>query len=414
MESFNQTSAFSQNVFINSEADFGNAGGDQLDRFKINFNTKPFEADSDSMLRLSVPQFNLQKNFYDVNATNNAIRISNQASTLANAVDDMVVAPTADYVSLNSFVIEMGNRIRAHFNSKVFKTGNPVQAFGAGASNSKINTKVVSASSENADSTVHPDELGNRNTYIFDIDLVVSGGATFDMGEPVIQCLQIPKVGEYILAGGTTPLTRDEYFNDSYNLLGAERIEIFEPTATAQSFNVSLGGTGNDTLSITGKFSMNQAINTLPYVYLKCEIADNQATKNLTSPEEEHNHEATHSTILAKVPRVRQQGARGGEDVVSYTLEGGLMDFFTNIHSNFINSLIFSVTDHRNRPIPTLLPDQKKVGNVFLDMCVRVDKLKVPTTANILQTNVPPRKDSRLNPSFPISGTIANDPANLF
>ena len=38
MESFNQPSAFSQNVFINTEADFGNSGGDQLDRFKINFN----------------------------------------------------------------------------------------------------------------------------------------------------------------------------------------------------------------------------------------------------------------------------------------------------------------------------------------------------------------------------------------
>ena len=82
----------------------------------------------------------------------------------------------------------------------------------------------------------------------------------------------------------------------------------------------------------------------------------------------------------------------------------------------FINSLIFSVCDHRGRPIPSTgtANAQKREGNMFLDMAVRVDKLKVPSTANILQSGVPPRQDPRLNPSFPISGTIANDPSNLF
>ena len=411
MESFNQPSAFSQNVFINTEADFGNAGGDQLDRFKINFNTQPFEADSDSMLRLSVPQFNLQKNFYDVNATNNAVRVFTSASTDTNATDAIVTIPEGDYPSLNMLVVEFANALRDHFNTNVFKAGTPV---GAPTIVSDIHGSVNST----VDTTIAPITQGDFNTYIFEIKLDVSAklpAQTYGATAPVFQALQIPASGSYTLTGGTVPLTRDEYFNDSYNLLGASRVETFEQTPTTASFTSTLNGAQN-ILTISGKFSMNQAINTLPYVYLKCEIADNQATKNMTDTEEEHNHEATHSTILAKVPRVRDQGARAGVDVVSYTLEGGLMDFFTNIHSNFINSLIFSVCDHRGRPIPSTgtANAQKREGNMFLDMAVRVDKLKVPSTANILQSGVPPRPDPRLNPSFPISGTIANDPSNLF
>ena len=411
MESFNQPSAFSQNVFVNTEAGFGTAGGDQIDRFKINFNTQPFESDSESMLRLSVPQFNLQKNFYDVNATNNAVRVNTSASTDTNATDAMVLIPEGDYPSLNMLVVEFANALRDHFNTNVFKAGTPVVA-------PTIVTDVHGSVNSTVDTTIAPITQGDFNTYIFEIKLDVSAklpAQTFGANAPIFQCLQIPKIDDYTLTGGTTALTRDEYFNDSYNLLGGARVETFEQLPTTASLTSTLNGAQN-ILTISGKFSMNQAINTLPYVYLRCEIADNQATKNMIDSEEEHNHEATHSTILAKVPRVRDQGARAGVDVVSYTLEGGLMDFFTNIHSNFINSLIFSVVDHRGRKLPSTGTSdaQKKQGNFFLDMALRIDKIKVGERGNILQSGVPGRADPRLNPSFPITGTIANDPKGLF
>ena len=67
---------FTQEVFINTESNFGSAGGDQLNRFRLNFIQEPFESGDEAVLRLNMSQFNLTKNFYDVNATNNTVRIS--------------------------------------------------------------------------------------------------------------------------------------------------------------------------------------------------------------------------------------------------------------------------------------------------------------------------------------------------
>ena len=75
MENLNAYSAESQMIFVNTEQGFGTAGGNQLDSFKVNFNTQPFESGDDSVLRLSVPQFNMVKNFYNVNKTNDAVRV---------------------------------------------------------------------------------------------------------------------------------------------------------------------------------------------------------------------------------------------------------------------------------------------------------------------------------------------------
>ena len=52
----------SQQLYINTESGFGSIG-DQVDRWKVDLNTSPFENNDNTILRASVTQFNMTKNF---------------------------------------------------------------------------------------------------------------------------------------------------------------------------------------------------------------------------------------------------------------------------------------------------------------------------------------------------------------
>ena len=242
----------------------------------------------------------------------------------------------------------------------------------------------------------------------------------------VFQCLQItePDDTRSSLYDSALLFNRDETFNDSYNLLGGKRVETWKANPVSggagteeQSFVITYsGGAGSSfsEMTITGSYPMNVALNTCPYLYLRCDVADNQATKNLVDVEESHTHEAIHSTLLAKIPRVVGDNAID----VAYTLEGGLMDFHTQISTKFLNSLRFSVVDGRGREIPQAtesVQGQKSEGNLFLDMCLKIEKVKLPFSPNVLQnTPPPPTVPAGYNPAFPLVGTNLNDPNNLF
>ena len=242
----------------------------------------------------------------------------------------------------------------------------------------------------------------------------------------VFQCLQITEPDDTRSSFYDSALlfNRDETFNDSYNLLGGKRVETWQPNPVAggagtqlESFVITYSGGSGVTFSemtVTGSYPMNVALNTCPYLYLRCDVADNQATKNLVDVEESHTHEAIHSTLLAKIPRVV-----GDNPIdVAYTLEGGLMDFHTQISTKFLNSLRFSVVDARGREIPQAtesVQGQKSEGNLFLDMCLKIEKVKLPFSPNVLQnTPAPPTVPAGYNPAFPLVGTNLNDPNNLF
>ncbi len=405
MQSTTQESAFSQLVFVNTEAGFGTAGGNQIDRFKINFNTQPFEANDDSMLRVSVIQAHVARNWYDVHQQNNKIRFFNTAgASHAQATDAILEVPTADYPNYKTLVEAWATSIKTHLDANYFGSG--------AVTISDTTVAYVARSLGSAGSSV-PDAGTEVNLRKFTMKFTRSGSNTFD-SLPVIQCLNIPGSGDYTLTGSTTPLTLAEHFNDSYILLGGKRIETFEQTPTVSSFNVETANTNHE-LIITGYYLIPPQVYTIDNLYLSCEIADNQATNNIVDAQEEHRHEATHSTILAKIPRIGEPGRSGsGPNNQCYKLyENNNAFYFTNVTSNFLNSLIFKVTDHRGRPLP-VIEGSDVDGNVFLDMTLKVEKIQMPPTANLLNTGQPMRKPGQLNPAFNIVGTAQNDPMNLF
>jgi len=398
MNNFNEFAAESQEIFIDSQSGFGlSAPGNQFDDFKINFNTQPFEAGSDSILRLSLTQFNAAKQWYDINENNNTFRMFNAASTNINATDAMIVLDAGDYMNINCLGDMLKDKIRDQLNAS-FKTGTVSAAFSPPQSIS------VADPTNAATGKLIPFNRVYRNDNKLVMTFTAPGTQGFDTNI-VFQTLQVPIDQTVTLTGGGV-LTSTQQFNDSYWLLGGKRVETYEAVPTTQSFTVTIStaASANDTLTVTTPFPLAAEVHTLPHLYLRCDVADNQVSSNMIASTEQHNHQATHSTILGKIPRVmndRQQ--------VSYTLDSGLTRFFSNLNTRFMNDLRFSIVDHRGREIPEATIGQKSVGNMFCNFALKIEKVKIPYTPNVLQAPPPPDVPllARTN-AFSLAGTNQN------
>ena len=398
MNNFNEFAAESQEIFIDSQSSFGlSARGNQFDDFKINFNTQPFESGSDSILRLSLTQFNASKQWYDVNENNNAIRMFNAASTNLDAGDGIITIPPGDFMNNNCLADALVDSIRDQLQTR-FKTGNPTAAV--------VSTQTISVADPTNANTgkLIPFVRTYRNDNKLIMTFTAPGTQGFDT-DIVFQTLQVPIDQTVTLTGGAV-LTSTQQFNDSYWLLGGKRVEAYEAVPTTQSFQVTISTvtSTNDTLTVKSFFPTAAQVHTLPHLYLRCDVADNQVSSNMIASTEQHNHQATHSTILGKIPRVMN-----GRQQVSYTLDSGLTRFFSNLNTRFMNDLRFAIVDHRGRVIPEAAPDQKDTGNMFCNFALKIEKVKIPYTPNVLQAPPPPDVPllARTN-AFSLAGTNQN------
>ena len=71
----NKYEAESQQIFISSENNSLSSTKDQINAFSFDMNSHPFQQKDDSFLRMTLNQFNMAKNFYNVNETNNSFRL---------------------------------------------------------------------------------------------------------------------------------------------------------------------------------------------------------------------------------------------------------------------------------------------------------------------------------------------------
>tara|TARA_R110002094_G_scaffold181723_2_gene159591 strand:- start:176 stop:1390 length:1215 start_codon:yes stop_codon:yes gene_type:complete len=399
MNNFNEFAAESQEIFIDSQSSFGlSARGNQFDDFKINFNTQPFESGSDSILRLSLTQFNAAKQWYDVNENNNTFRMFNAASTNIDATDAMIVLEEGDYMNINCLGDALKDAIRDQLNAS-FKTGQVTVSYEPPQSIS------VADPTNAATGRAIPFNRTYKNENKLTMSFFAPGTQSFDT-DIVFQTLQVPIDQTVTLTGGGV-LTSTQQFNDSYWLLGGKRVESYEAVPTTQSFTVTIseaGGVANSKLTVTTVYPVAAEVHTLPHLYLRCDVADNQVSSNMIASTEQHNHQATHSTILGKIPRVMN-----GRQQVSYTLDSGLTRFFSNLNTRFMNDLRFAIVDHRGRLIPEAAPDQKKTGNMFCNFALKIEKVKIPYTPNVLQAPAPPDVPllARTN-AFSLAGTNQN------
>ena len=383
----------SQQLYINSEGGFGGLG-DQLNRFRVDLNTAPFSNTDDTILRASVTQFHMVKNFYNVNASNNAVRVSWQSYTspgsiVVNDLDAIVHIPEGNYTTHDQLAVAFFTAVAGTLDDAI-QGGSVTFSINNGETylpNTHRNYPL--ASRDDSAGRGYTAEL--PDPMWFNMRLTASNTAFRFNNLPVIQCLSIATTQALTLdnaIAGTTTLEAVDFYNDSYILLGGRRIETFEffdDTPVLQSFSVRVDGDAEHNLEVENWFPMNDALNTTPYIYLRSRNSRTQASSNLEEKQNPHNHSMINSSLLAKIPRVI---ARDGS--VSFILENS--PYFTNITAQQLNNIELELTDAKGRALPSsttvntsasddilALPagvTQNKDGNAFCDMVMLIEKFQ--------------------------------------
>ena len=192
-----------------------------------------------------------------------------------------------------------------------------------------------------------------------------------------------------------------------YLVLGGERGD--NTTTLLNSFDVTIPTT--TTIRVKGYFPMQLV--TEPHVYLRCTLGQNGLESSiLGSDETVYNNDIVASNILAKIARTSESFSYAGN-------QSG--EFFVTLQQRKLNSIGLFLTDSKSRPIgraknagtgtsaglegtatsdiiPYESEKQSSLGNLYFTATIRVDIIKV-YNPNKLQSEPPP------TPPFPSRAT---------
>ena len=184
---------------------------------------------------------------------------------------------------------------------------------------------------------------------------------------------------------------------ESYLVLGGERGD--DSSTLANSFKVTITSLA---IRIQGYYPMQLV--TEPHVYLRCTLGQNGLESSILSSDESvYNNDIVASNILAKI-------ARNSE---SFTYSGNSQnEFFMTLQQRKLNSIGLFLTDSKSRPIgrsknsgsgtsagleatpvgdtlPYESEKQNTLGNLYFTATIRIDIVKV-YNPNVLQSEPPP------------------------
>ena len=424
-------------IFVNTENLEQRDGGDQVNTFKVNLGANPINSDDDSLIRISLTQFDMTKNFYNVNDTNNTLRIHQDSFTEGNfeitGFDKIIKIDEGDYVSFEALLLNLCNAIQNAYTgslnagTSVVVTPNSNSASNDFISGSVANGEIYSGTYQSDIQSI----LGKPNThhlefntglYSIKINFTRSSGNAFVAANvtqtPFIECLHIPpSEGQVTLSSGTK-LTANEQYNDSYILLGIPRQTTYidNPVAIASGNNtfIALNKDSNDTNAFTlyNTYPVNQGLNTCSNIFLRANLNTSLATTNHENLSHNHQGNIAQSHILGKIPRVSNTEGHSAREIVSFK-QNDIESQTMVITQNMINELTFSITDNKGRVLPAVpaqvrlfglasgdfpsVPKQNRVGNLFANFTLKVERLSIPFAPNVLQ-GTPDIKRVSVNP----------------
>ena len=349
----------SELLFVTSEANFGNNGIGNQNHFKVNLADSPLKNNDSSLIKLSVKELQLRKSWYNINETNNKVRLSMESFSTGTGstvvmpdIDTMVEIPVGDYVTHESLVDSFGNAV---ITALINATNSPLVAGNLVAT---AQTKVYRNVSANGTNAVEIPTVGtSRNDFrlLIELDCTITDWVWVKL--PIFQFLNIPLANDYkfnITDGAS--LKPNERFNDSYILLGGPRIEEFQGTiadpiwtVTTKKESLSVKKMTSRLLYIASWFPMSEVLHTLDDVYIISRQSRSQASSSLQSITNEHAHTFIASNLVAKASRDVQDSIN---DVGVYFKITQPSYFFSILSQPFINEIEFQLTDHRGRDLP--------------------------------------------------------------
>jgi hypothetical protein len=392
----NKYEAESQQIFISSENNSLSSTKDQINAFSFDMNSHPFQQQDDSFLRMTLNQFNMPKNFYNINETNNTFRLGLEGFTSGGLtidnIDETFSIPAGDYLNKQqlsrAFTKALQTIITAKISSGTPTFEDPIATTLGAETFNEWGYDQTNLNKEPADEA-------KINTNKFCCRLKITN-SNFEWDKlPIIQCLNITPDGTDHQVAGSRSLAKNEYFNDSYILFGGVKVSKFQATPLytapqAQSFSVLKIANATNTIEISSWYAMNTALHTTSFIYLRSFQVQNQATNNLDDFQHTRDHSITPSHILAKIERHYYP-----DGSVYFRLDRDTR-YFSNLTRQLLNKLEFTITDHRGRILPhinetqTFIPANYKAttaeyGN-SLTVFQNINE-KNPTTTNASSIN---------------------------
>jgi hypothetical protein len=370
------------NFFVDSErsavvGDTQSKGDDLL----LGFEGNTIECKDGEVIRLSLVDFHMPNNQYNIDARNSQgviICTVNGTAMTAGLVTTLVTRGNyydTDDIALN-FAANLGARLIA-------LSGMPSGISVTSITNANL-TGLTTAVAGWTALTAAPGILGKPEKKLLDVTINFSAAHTITNLKVSCQSAN----GElYLVLGGER--------GDNVNTLD-------------NSFKITILSTS---IQIQGYFPMQLV--TEPHVYLRCTLGQNGLESSiLGSDETVYNNDIVGSNILAKIARTSESFSYSGN-------QGG--EFFVTLQQRKLNSIGLFLTDSKNRPIGRsknsglgtsaglettatndIIPYEKETqstkGNLYFTATIRIDIVKV-YNPNKLQSEPPPM------PPFPRKAT---------
>jgi len=387
------------NFFVDSErsavvGDTQSKGDDLL----LGFEGNTIECKDGEVIRLSLVDFHMPNNQYNIDARNSQgtiICTVNGTAMTAGVVKTLVTR--GNYYDIDDIAINFASNLGAALASL---SGVPAGLAVLGITNNNL-------------SDLNTVTTGFANTL-----LTPAGGATFPIttfastltGKPEKKLLDVAISFKTTASAGAVAnhtitnlkISCQSANGELYLVLGGERGD--NVNTLENSFKVTIT---SQSIRVQGYFPMQLV--TEPHVYLRCTLGQNGLESSiLGSDETTYNNDIVGSNILAKIARTTESFSYGGNQS---------HEFFLTLQQRKLNSIGLFLTDSKNRPIgrsknsglgtsaglettatSDIIPFEKETqstkGNLYFTATIRIDIVKV-YNPNKLQSEPPPM------PQFP-------------
>lgn len=339
----------SRNLYIDSSAGLG-----QGDNIELQLNSDTIRAQDGQTLRLTLLQFNMYNNFYNVNQSNNKVAV--ETTRLVNNVDTVFTT-----------VIQI-----APGNYETF--GQIARVFAVQLNNELIAQARIATGNASLDASIQG---------ISSVDLQPLEDTKIDELSDRLLKLRIV----FVAAHGLTSVRIRcmESDGESYALLGGDRI----PSATTQGSSFTISQTST-VFTVQGLYPMQRS--TSPQVYLRCGLPSNNIETSSLSGGQFDNH-----TLTSNVLGVFQVD----HEFVHY--DSRTDEFFSNLRTKELNHIRLFLTDRKNRPLGRLQgsglrtaagigTEQSTLGNLYFTAVIRIDTIQA-TIPHMLEVRPQPMPD---------------------
>jgi len=365
------------NLFIDSSK--SNIVGDARSRgddYHLHLGDKAIQCEDGEIIRLSLVNFNMFNNIYNVNETNCKFRLTTNAQSIISAELEI---PHKNYKTIGDVALAFANVLKAGFLTQAQTNGSTATQVSLGTVTNGQPANVSPPKNDNMNAT------GDR---LIDITMETqdANGSpvahTFNPGEVHVQCF-----GQV---------------SDSYALLGAERIDSSKDgtNVTHNSFKVTVN---TNTVRIESFFPGQRM--TDPSIYLRCQNTSNGLESIVLSDPTgnpntlQYDEEVVNSNILAKIHR----------DSEFITFESSSDEYFINLQNRVLSNLRLFLTDKSGRPLGRPFTSQSgtasglesngviekdtqsTLGNLFFDCTIKVEiiRVRMPNTLDTPQPSLP-------------------------